>query len=132
MRGIPLFNFPAFEAGTAALRELGHEVHSPAEHDLAGGFDPALSEEANRFSLREAMAADLSWICLNADAVVVLPGWENSAGATAEVRTAESIGIPVLTPGEVPEDPDVIRGIERVTGETYRDGQWARERDGAG
>lgn len=24
-------------------------------------------------------------------------------------------------------DPDIIRGIERITGETYRDGRWYQE-----
>lgn len=33
MRGLPQFNFPAFDAGAATLEALGHEVFNPADRD---------------------------------------------------------------------------------------------------
>lgn len=94
MRGIPYFNFPAFHAAAAALREQGHEVFSPAESDEARygkGFsganpagDPHVAAANYGFSLRESLAIDCAYICREADAIALLPGWENSKGATAE------------------------------------------------
>jgi nucleoside 2-deoxyribosyltransferase len=107
MRGYPEFNFPAFREGARVLREAGHEVFSPAEHDEANGLDVTGSDGnqdaliASGFDLRAALGADLAWICANAEAVVVLPGWEMSAGATAEAATAKALGLPVLELAEV-------------------------------
>ena len=103
MRGIPEFNYPAFRAGTARLRALGHEVFSPVEHDEqmhgtdisnpTGSHEQAEAEHG--FNLCEALCADLTYICLEAEAVVLLPGWENSKGATAERATALALNKPV-------------------------------------
>ena len=97
MRGIPEFNYLAFNAAAEKLRAAGHEVFSPAEYDLrtygkniansAGCAETAAKEHG--FNLREALAADLDWICREADAVHLLPGWENSKGA----RLEHSIGV---------------------------------------
>jgi hypothetical protein len=95
MRGRPSYNFPAFEAATEALRELGYEVISPAEHDLEEGFDPDLTLEAQDFDLREALTWDLVQL-LQSEGVVVLPGWGHSAGALAEVAVARAAGVPVF------------------------------------
>jgi hypothetical protein len=107
MRGIPEFNFPAFHAAAKMLRDMGHEVFSPAENDINqnGGKDfskdyPTGSEaEATKnlgFSLRKALGEDLAWICAEAEGVALLPGWSNSKGALAEKATAEALGIKVL------------------------------------
>lgn len=106
MRGIPEFNFPAFHAGAAKLREQGHTVFSPAEHDIerhgtdiskgnATG-DEKIAAEQHGFNLREALGADLAWICKHADAVALLPGWENSKGARAEKATATALGLTII------------------------------------
>ena len=96
MTGYKDFNFPAFEKAAAQLRAEGHEVFSPAEKDQElYGADVNKSETgahadaaAKGFSLRQALSLDLQWICEEADAVAFLPGWERSAGANAEHRTA--------------------------------------------
>ena len=93
MRGLPDLGHAAFRDGARRLREDGHEVFSPAEHDVANGLVPG---GAAGFDLRRALAADLAWICAHADAVVMLPGWERSLGATAEVATARALSLPVL------------------------------------
>ena len=96
MTGLPLLNFPAFEAATAALRALNYTVTSPHEMELDGGFDPLLSEEENRFSLREALERDLDAV-IYCDAVALLPGYEASPGAAMEVSMATALGKPSFT-----------------------------------
>lgn len=101
MRGIAAYNFPAFDDAAAKLLALGHEVFSPAERDKLTGFDPVAREltgnedlSAEGFDLRDALKADLVWITKRADAVILLPGWQQSSGAGAELMTARAIGIP--------------------------------------
>jgi hypothetical protein len=107
MRGIPEFNFPAFHAGASRLREIGHIVFSPAERDIAvtgvdiskgnATGDNALAEAQHGFNLREALKDDLEFICLEADGIALLPGWQNSKGAIAERATALALGLLVMT-----------------------------------
>jgi hypothetical protein len=104
MRGYPQFNFPAFHAAAAHLRAQGHEVFNPAERDeaehgkdVSNSATGSLADVAHTgFDHRAAMKADTAWICDHADAVFVLPGWQNSKGATAEVALAECLGLPVV------------------------------------
>lgn len=106
MRGIPEFNFPAFYAAAKKLRANGHEVFSPAEHDnekhgtdISKGNatgDESVAVKEYGFNIRESLAADLDWICRNADAVVLLPGWKTSKGATAERATAIALGLDII------------------------------------
>lgn len=100
MRGVPEFNFPAFDAGAATLKALGHTVFNPADRDRSVGFSTAGmtgNEDlaAQGFSLREALAADTEWISLHAEAVALLPGWQKSAGVAAEIALAHALGLPV-------------------------------------
>ena len=106
MRGIPEFNFPAFNDAAELLRSKGHEVFSPAEADMerhgvdissgntTGCEDTAAKEHG--FSLREALGIDLAWICAHAEAIALLPGWENSKGAKAEKATADALGLKII------------------------------------
>jgi hypothetical protein len=106
MRGIPHFNFPAFYKAAEHLRRLGFEVFNPADRDnehhgtdiSAGNIDGCEDRAAREhgFSLREALGADLAWICAYADAVALLPGWENSAGARAERATGKALGLEII------------------------------------
>lgn len=86
MRGYEEFNFPAFHREAARLRGAGHTVFSPAERDLEDGFDPKNSVAK---SIDYYMAIDLPEVC-KADAVVVLPGWEESQGCTIEVAVGRA------------------------------------------
>ena len=102
MRGLPEFGFPAFHQAAAELRSLGHTVFNPAERDEKQGFDPAgLTGHEDLtvlgFSLRKALGADLDWVCRFAEVVALLPGWQSSKGARAEVAVAETLGLDVWT-----------------------------------
>ena len=78
MTDIPQYNAPAFEQAAKELRDRGHEVTSPPELD--NGQDG---------SVWDFIARDLKIIASDAiEAVVVLPGWQNSKGARLEVLTA--------------------------------------------
>ena len=101
MRGIPEFNFPAFFAAAAKLRAEGHSVFNPAERDAASHGDKVWKgnmtgdlKEANKqgFNLREALRDDTHYICMEADAIALLPGWEKSSGATAERALGVALG----------------------------------------
>ena len=65
-------------------------------YDFTGTAGTPADLDAAGFSLRDALAADLHWICTQADAVALLPGWETSLGATAEAATARALGLPVI------------------------------------
>ena len=109
MRGYPEFNFPAFSTAAAALRRGGHFVFNPAEQDNArhgtdiskGNLkgDEYLAAQQHGFNLREALGIDLGWICSDAEAIALLPGWEGSKGAKAELATAEALGLEVIKLG---------------------------------
>lgn len=88
MRGIPDNNGPAFAEATAALRALGHEVWSPAEHD-ATLASPVPGD------LRFYMQRDLPAL-LDQEALVMLEGWNRSHGACLERHTADVVGMPVF------------------------------------
>lgn len=85
MTGLPEFNFPAFNAAAALLRGLGFEVENPAENP---------TPECGSWLAYMRMA-----VCqvANVDAVVLLPGWERSRGASVEFHLAEGLGLPVMT-----------------------------------
>ncbi len=103
MSGIPQFNFPAFKTAAYTLRRQGHEVFSPAENDqleygLDFGKNNATGDVAveKTFSLRQALADDTQYICMVADAIYMLPGWENSRGAQAEWALARALGHKII------------------------------------
>jgi len=106
MRNIPFFNFPAFYAAADKLRQEGWIVFNPAErdnerhgHDISKGNltgDEEVAKKEHGFNLRIALCDDLKWICKNADAIAVLPGWENSKGANAEIATGNALGLEII------------------------------------
>ncbi len=101
MRGLPEFNFPAFDKAALDLTVQGHDVVNPAEHDRDNGFDPAgmtgredLTQHG--FDLRAALAWDLEQIT-RCDAVFLLDGWQQSSGARAEYALAQALGLQVAS-----------------------------------
>mgnify|MGYP001581332383 CR=1 FL=1 len=110
MRGFKDFNFPAFFKTAEILRQQGHIVFNPAERDTnAHGAERLKSETGSedevahnlgytegRQLARECFLADTQWICSQADAIYVLPGWEKSRGATAERALGIAIGLEIV------------------------------------
>lgn len=94
MRGYDQFNFPAFHDAAKNLRNRGHQVRSPAEHDEECGFNPT-ANSLDGFNLHEAFTWDIQQV-LWCGAVVVLPGWESSVGTGIEVSVARATGKIVL------------------------------------
>lgn len=101
MRGLYEFNFPEFLKAAKHLRQLGWEVICPAEHDLDMGFDPvgkmgtdAELEEVD-FDMRGAASWDLQQLTQHSDAIALLPGWKQSAGARAEYAVAKWLGLDI-------------------------------------
>jgi nucleoside 2-deoxyribosyltransferase len=82
MSGMPNLNYPAFEYATAQWRDAGYEVVSPHEF-----FPPDAA-----LTRRECLAVDLPKLC-ECDLIALLPGWETSVGAMAEVHVARALGI---------------------------------------
>lgn len=102
MRGIPAYNFPAFLGADEALSAVDYDTINPALRDLEGGFFP-FDMNGNEdldfigFDLRDALAWDLDKIARECDGIAVLPNWERSMGANAEVATARALGLKVHT-----------------------------------
>lgn len=94
MSGLPDYNFPAFFAAEAQLKEQGHTVFNPAQNDLdTWGDMETIKAKAN---YRDCLKMDLNWILDHAEALALLPGWENSKGALAETALAQALGLEVF------------------------------------
>ena len=95
-------NAEAFRMASHALRGSGYEVWNPIEDDWDHGFDPrgygtVLEMAERRFDFRAAYARNVARLCTWANAVAVLPRWEMSDGAKAQVMIAWRLDIPCYT-----------------------------------
>lgn len=84
MTGIPRLNFPAFHAAANRLRAAGINAVNPAEINT----DPTASWV-------DCMRADLKQL-VDCDAILLLPGWEASRGATLEHTVAAALGLRIF------------------------------------
>lgn len=81
MTGIPDFNFPAFNAEAAKLRDAGFCVENPAEHGIWEGAE-----------WQDYLRYDLTRLAL-CDQIHLLPGWSKSKGACLELHIARALGM---------------------------------------
>jgi len=84
MAGLPDHNFPLFNRVASHLRNAGHTVFNPAANDDGG------VRRERSFYMRLDIPA-----LLKSDALVLLPGWEQSRGASLEVWLAIDLGLPL-------------------------------------
>jgi hypothetical protein len=103
MRGVAWFNYPMFDRVAKELRDAGNEVISPADEDRKVGFDPfanpeyriadacTFPSEASFESFDKTVRRCFESV-LRCDEIVLLPGWENSNGAVAELTLAMWLG----------------------------------------
>jgi hypothetical protein len=80
MTGIPDHNFPLFNEVAAKLRAADWEVINPAEHGVVEG---AVWADYLRYDIKKLM---------DCGAIYLLPGWEQSKGASLEVMIARRLG----------------------------------------
>lgn len=100
MTGFPESNYPAFDAATRDLRASGHFVYSPSEYGYSGPIEG--------FPIRSAFAEYCRFICLEADTIVMLPGWEKSSGACVENALAKRLGLAVELYGYPPQSASLL------------------------
>jgi hypothetical protein len=84
MTGIANHNFPAFDAAARRLEKLGWEVVNPA--DNFGG--------KTNLPRKSYLRIDVA-LLLQCDALALIPGWEQSAGARLEYLLARELGLPI-------------------------------------
>ena len=82
--GHPELNFPLFHAEAKRLRDSGHEVINPAEINV----DPTKGWQ-------DCMRADIAEL-VKCEAIAMLPGWQQSRGATLEHHIAMQLGLRVI------------------------------------
>lgn len=97
MTGLPQFNYPAFFAAEEELLKMGHIPLNPARNDgetlndaVASAGTPSNPTHTWEWYLRRDIPHAVS-----ADGIVVLPGWQQSRGATLEMHIATALGMPV-------------------------------------
>jgi hypothetical protein len=115
MRGLPRFNFDAFNSADKDLTTQGWKTFSPAKIDEGEGFDPDTDSPDESF-LKRVMQRNLALI-FRVDALALLPGWEKSEGVAAELSLARYLGIPIyLYPSMVLiEDECILEEAMRIT-----------------
>jgi hypothetical protein len=100
MRGYPEYNFPAFFAAAKVLQGRGHSVFNPADKGCESEV-ATKGDEMNTLEFRrKVFRMDTDYICRFADAVALLPNWEQSRGAVAEKALADALGLPIFYLGQ--------------------------------
>lgn len=93
MRGLPEYNYPAFNAAAAKLRADGWTVENPVELGAYLGTPDEINADEKRLNLLMAYERSIVGLC---DAIYLLRGWENSEGARLELRTALNLNLQVM------------------------------------
>ena len=83
MKGLENLNREAFEKAERLLRECGYFPINPHRFPEQETYD-------------DYLMIDLEMIAMTADAIALLPGWENSPGAKKELKAALDLNLKVL------------------------------------
>lgn len=86
MTGKPDLNFPAFRKAAKELRSQGYLAVNPAE------LEPNQSA-----TWQDCMRKDIAEL-VKCEFIYLLPGWQESRGATTEMFIAQRLGIKWLNP----------------------------------
>lgn len=89
MAGYAEHNFPLFEAVATRLRGQGYDIRSP--HEVDHGETP---EQRGSKPYAEYLKKDFL-LMLTCDGIILLPGWQQSRGATAELNLAVTTGMSI-------------------------------------
>lgn len=108
MRSKPDYNYPAFNEAAEWLRAKGWTVFNPAAMDKKANDapnHPTVEEQkvyaskpanARRYARRDLRVLIDILRAENGDAIVLLPDWQESIGATAELAVARWVGLRTL------------------------------------
>jgi hypothetical protein len=105
MSGHPQFNYPLFDSVSAALRERGLDITSPAEMDIDEVREAAMKNMTGKMDENNAvsgetwgdfLARDVKLIADELNAIILLPEWETSKGARLEAFVAINCGYPAF------------------------------------
>ena len=97
MRGLPNYNYPAFNVVANRLRAEGWLVESPAE--ISERFGTADEIAADEACLAKLMMLE-KCIVTTCDAIYLLRGWENSVGTRDELAIALKMKMPIFLESE--------------------------------
>lgn len=104
------WNFPLFDYVAKKFSEKGFDVFNPAEHfrERYGLIENilAMDKDFRKMARRSALKDEINWIIDVAHKLVLLPGWQQSPGATAERAVALAVGV------EVHELPNIILPLD--------------------
>lgn len=108
MRGLPELNHAAFVDAAERLRKHGqYDVVSPVEYDGMPWYDQddvaAPPLDVQMWDLEQASTCDM---------IILLPGWEDSEGATAEVAAALWNKVPCYTYHERGVDQYMLKVVQ--------------------
>jgi hypothetical protein len=99
MRGIKLYNFPAFDRAERELKSRGRGVVNPAQIDRKAGFNPTSlpvghdwEQVPDELRLRDIIKRDLLAL-VHCDCIYMIKGWGESKGALAELAVARWMGL---------------------------------------
>jgi hypothetical protein len=112
MRGIKNLNHPAFFEAEERLKAKGYNVINPARMDQELGLNPHNSQMDSKF-IEDCARRDIDAV-FECDELVLIPKWEKSKGARAEVAVAQWLEKPLrLYPSMVRLDKEDVCDIAK-------------------
>lgn len=96
MRGLPQYNYPAFNAAEEWLELQGLEVVNPVDTSNNHGTPDQIEADPDLlFDVMESEKREIE--CC--DAIYLLKGWEKSVGARCELKVALDNGLEIVVQG---------------------------------